>query len=273
MTYNRPVDLLNHYRTLYVTVLNAHPLGPFAVSHYQAATQDPRSDQMLEKEEIVSKIYRALDRPSSSSRFIEVPAQWAILFPEMSIDKYDILHALNAGGSPEEIENALTAAVVAGHLPPQQGPIEAFMGKFIGLDCCGFVGNYFQLNHVRFGGPEDDPTPSARTPPNVYTGWGTTVKNRDDIRRNDILLFPIARKSTRHIALIDSALGDQFIVCESHGGCGPERRVYYLNGGPDPLSIGVILGTDQLPQSERVTFRFRHPEVGNINLMVRHVVN
>lgn len=269
--YDSPSHLLNRYQTLYVSTLTGNAIGPFRVDHYQAGSDDRTSPQMREKEEIIGRLYQALGRNRNTYRYIDVPAEWAILFPEQRIDKQHITHALNGGGSPVEIENTLTAAVACGHLRAERTAIQQFLTRFVGLDCCGFVGNYFQGNNVRMGGSDDDPVPSPRTPPNGYTAWGSTVHRLEDIASNDILLFPIAPRSRRHIALIDYRVGNECMVCESHGGVGPDRRIYHLIGGPHRLTAGDIMGTEHLPESELLTFAFRHPQVREIELMVRQV--
>jgi len=116
---------------------------------------------------------------------------------EYTIPMMTIIHAYTGKASPSEISDAVWMAHRFGQISNPKNhksgakPLQTYADNFLGLDCNGFVGNYFGL----------DPNTS------IKTYQVKRRKNISDIKANDVLCWYRDWKSSKqwgHIALIDT---------------------------------------------------------------------
>lgn len=143
-------------------------------------------------------------------------------FMDRFYDWSKIVHVHTGKGSPQEISEVMSAAVVTGVIHPDS--IYEYIDDHVGLDCNGFVGNWAAQNHIKVAGSKASANLSLR----YYASRNQDKKRRsiDEIRQGDVLVWV----TDPHIAAVEMVCDKServFIVCESSASLGGLRASFY----------------------------------------------
>ncbi len=261
-----PAELYNRYHNLYVRTEAGARLGPFAVTKYMNPITGDLGAGQAAKDRIIEALrsdYSRITGRGQSGDLIQFPstpdAVRYQIFWDNPISKAGIAHCVNARGSPEEIERSLEAAVACGSLAPDSGAIQQFIDDYIGLDCAGFVGNFFAAIAFSWGADsEGGPVPGPSTPPRGYARHGELRRTAEEVSRCDVILWPYsAERIHQHIAIVGQVMRGPGILmvyesASSFGGL--SARPYRLTGETKTMDAdcevpgahaGTLLGVER----------------------------
>jgi len=247
-----PCQFMNRYRDLYVRVDESRRAGPFALTRYvnPITRADEMAPALAEKDEIIQALrsqYRRITGRVQSGDTIEAPrdkqSEWYAALRNRPINKQAMMRSMSGRGAPEEIEMTLEAAVACGRIQSSDTSIQGFIDKYMGLDCAGFVGNYFKAIGFSWSGGGDNPTPGPSTPPRGYASKGTCRSSGAEVATCDVILFPQGpEREHEHVAIVGHVLsGGLLTVCESSGSFGLSCRHYRLTGESQPMGVELTV--------------------------------
>ena len=114
----------------------------------------------------------------------------------------DIAYSFFGKASPKQMQNALLAIYVSQNFSSIK-QLQNYCDLYLGLDCSGFVGQYFE-------------TQGSSAGHNIIDIWNNSWQHRRkkklDIKKDDVLIWCTSngeRKSSRHIAVINNLLSIQ----------------------------------------------------------------
>lgn len=207
-------DLYHHLRISYVDPQSGLLLANSVVidvHRYNNAGIARRRANFREKSQLVQRVRRELRRAGGLT-----------LIDVESDDRSQIAKAFYGKGSPDDY------AVTLGHALRYRRATPAGLQDYcdhqarLGLDCSGFVNQYFMLLGLV-------PRPQGISI-TTYESQGTVRTNPDEIQNHDVLIWQGGRY--RHIAVIDHIVSGseplQFVVVESSGSMGLAANTYTI---------------------------------------------
>jgi hypothetical protein len=235
-----PNELVVRYRKhCFATTETGLKIGPVAITKYRMAGVNTSKANAM-KNSIIGALrgrYKKLVGKTQSGSDIIIPSdrksEWFPGLP-LVVNKTAIVRAFNGKGSIEDVELALTAAVATKKVDPYLDALQKMADQCMGLDCNGFVGNYYRyLGWMNADGHYGPNTPSSR-----YAARGLVRESYDELERGDVLIWD----SPRHIVVVHFVCkpGDILAVSESASSLGGiDTRFYRFTGKTKTGSTGV----------------------------------
>ncbi|NLI80253.1 MAG: hypothetical protein GX443_00995 [Deltaproteobacteria bacterium] len=166
---------------------------------------------------------------------------------------YDLFQPFQGKGSPGQIAAALAWAARSGAIKGtgvggslKEKDLQAFCDSYVGIDCLGFVNNYFLASGRLQGRHRDIP---------VYYAKGRKLarESASDVIQSDILIWMVKKdkafsmkNNPGHIALVEKVQGTgSWEVVESHGGKGLDHNVYSVLQEPEKTGTSGIFHVDR----------------------------
>jgi hypothetical protein len=235
-----PNELVVKYRKqCYGTTDTGMKIGPVSINSYRMAGVNTSKATPM-KDSIISVLrgrFKKITGKTQSGPDIVIPSDrqgdWFPSLP-LVVNKTSIVRAFNGKGSLEDMEMGLTAAIATGKVAPNLEALQKMANECMGLDCNGFVGNYYRyLGWMNADGHYGPNTPSSR-----YAARGLVRTSYDELAVGDVLIWD----SPRHIVVVHYVMrpGDYLLVSESArslGGLG--TRIYRFTGKTKTGSTGV----------------------------------
>ncbi len=137
-------------------------------------------------------------------------------------------HVYMGKASPDEISDFLCKLVANQRLPLERAALQDYSDKYVGMDCSGFVNQYFIAR--------GDHGQRERLIVTYHdTGKRRTRRRVGDMRPRDVLIWVTSQgriPGSKHIALLDSVLDPQSgvvrVVESTGGGSGLCDSLYYF---------------------------------------------
>lgn len=185
-----------------------------------------RCPSVAEKDELVQIVKQELRAPFGQRRMLDAEDD----------DRVKIAHTFSGQGSPEEVRITLRYALTFGRTTADRLQRYCDEDPKIGLDCVGFVMNYFM-----FIGRLDERLSYI----DGYAERGAPRLDIDELRPRDVLIWQSANADAiGHIAVVDrkDAGSDRMMVAESCGSRGLSVSEYAVLEVRDGLFTVHVTG-------------------------------
>jgi hypothetical protein len=178
-----PVEFLNKYRSLNVSVLMEDPSA--------------RVSRMTTVRVELKKYFINTNDASSNSPLVAANSD-----PWFQANKARIRTAVAGKGSPKDYEIALEWAVRKNLVAGNQTALQTYSDKNMGIDCSGFVENYLASN-----GKCAAPSYSACSPAASFYNAAQAINDPSQVRHGDLLVWMTGnavKQNPGHVAVLQS---------------------------------------------------------------------
>jgi len=248
MPYTFPSALQQRYFQINAHRIDGSSIGPVRVSKYRNNSHgDPDTSAkagLALKDKIIGALrsrYKKVIGKTQSGDWIDIPAEkqpeWFEGLRFRPIQKSAIVRAFVGKGSLEDIQLALDAGIATDKIDTDLVSIQKVCDDCIGLDCNGFVGNYFK----QLGMVGSDGHYNANTDPSTFAARGIKRTAVAEVVKDDVLLWP---GSPQHIAVVDYVwgFGNMFSVTESASSLGGLHTRWYQFTGKTSYGDSQVKG-------------------------------